>query len=481
MSRNLEKSFGRHRPVELAAVFTAALLITLLLPGCAGQTAAVPLPESVVSPPSWPVTRFGVIADPHLYDLALGTTGKAFQDYLEDDRKLLLESGALADAALSSLAAADLDFLLVCGDLTKDGEASAHRLMADKLSGMEAEGTAVYVVPGNHDIANGWAVRYSGDKTEQVPTVSAAAFAEIYAAFGYAEALHRDPFSLSYVAEPLPGLWLLALDSCRYREQDPASGEEPITGGRITPATLDWLVRMLKIARAEGKVPVAFLHHAVVEHHPGQAKHDPEYLVEDHEEVGRLLAASGVRVVFTGHDHAQDITLRYYEIEDIEDSGVEADGQAPFLYDIETGSLATYPCPYRILETRPGRRLAVNSTFIDGIAGYKSGFTAFARRDVLEGIAGIAVSRMVEDYGVSEKDAALIAPQVAAAYAAHYAGDERPEGKILSRKGLGLWGRIILAAQKSVITGRWVDFPPADNDVILSLTDPAKPMKKKGE
>ena len=108
-------------------------------------------------------------------------------------------------------------------------------------------------------------------------------------------------------------------------------------------------------------------------------------------------------------------------------------------------------------------------TFIDGIAGQPGGFTAYARRHLLEAIEGIAVSRMVEDYGVSEKDAALIAPQVAAAYAAHSAGDERPEGEILSRKGVGFWGRVILAAQKSVITGRWEDFPPADNDVILNL------------
>jgi 3',5'-cyclic AMP phosphodiesterase CpdA len=449
-------------------LLAAALPALLCLGGCATPGAVVPSPDPAAvrrlaaNPPRYPVTRFGVISDLHFYDLTLGTSGKAFQDYLDDDRKLLLESGALVDAALAGLAAEDLDFVLVCGDLTKDGEQSSHRLMAYRLAELEAAGSAVYVVPGNHDIANGWALSYSGEVTEPVPTVTAQEFASIYARFGFSEAICRDPGSLSYLAEPQPGLWLLALDSCRYREQDPALGQEPITGGRLTAATLEWLVGVLERAAAENKALFAFLHHGVVEHHPGQAKHDPEYLVAGYEEVGRLLAAYGVRVVFSGHDHAQDITLRRFEVEG-------SSGKAPFLYDIETGSLATYPCPYRVLETDADQRLAVSSTFIDGIAGHPGGFSAFARRDVLEGIARIAVSRMVEDYRVSEKDAALIAPQVAAAYTAHYAGDERPEGKVLSRKGVGLWGRVILAAQKSVITGRWSDFPPRDNNVVLDL------------
>jgi 3',5'-cyclic AMP phosphodiesterase CpdA len=474
MKKYLRMSFAavpiKALPAALpAALLTAALLAVLVFAGCAGRPGVVPAPdpaalrELAADPPLYPVTRFGVISDPHFYDVTLGTTGSAFQAYLDDDRKLLLESGDLADAALAGLAASDLDFVLVCGDLTKDGEAAAHRIMAEKLAGLEAAGSRVYVVPGNHDIANGRALRYSGETTEPVPTVDAAAFAAVYARFGFSEAVSRDPHSLSYLAEPLPGLWLLALDSCRYREQDPALGLESITEGRLEAGTLDWLLGVLKRAASENKALLAFLHHGMVEHHPGQEKHDPEYLLEDYEAVGRLLAAYGVRVVFSGHDHAQDITLRRFEAED-------GGGETTFLYDIETGSLATYPCPYRVLEIGRDQRMAVTSTFIDGIAGRPQGFSEFARRDVLEGIAGIAVSRMVEDYRVSAKDAALIAPQVAAAYVAHYAGDESPEGKILSRKGVGLWGRVILAAQKSVITGRWTDFPPADNDVVLDLT-----------
>ncbi|MBA7676353.1 hypothetical protein ES703_84594 [subsurface metagenome] len=98
------------------------------------------------------------------------------------------------------------------------------------------------------------------------------------------------------------------------------------------------------------------------------------------------------------------------------------------------------------------------------------GFSEFARNHVLDGIETIAISRMVQDYNVSEKDARLIAPQVAAAYVAHYGGDESPSGEILSKKGVGWWGRIIVAARKEIITGRWNDLESVDNNITIDLT-----------
>ena len=48
-----------------------------------------------------------------------------------------------------------------------------------------------------------------------------------------------------------------------------------------------------------------------------------------------MLSTLGVSLVFTGHFHAQDITRRTF------DNGRRT------LYDIETGSTVTAPCPYR--------------------------------------------------------------------------------------------------------------------------------------
>jgi 3',5'-cyclic AMP phosphodiesterase CpdA len=437
-----------------------ALVASVLL-GCATQirvTVPEMTAETVLSlaegAPSYPKTRFVVFSDPHIYDTDLGTTGAAFEKYLSEDRKLLVESTEILSSALQRVEEEDPDFVLVCGDLTKDGERISHELFAQHLADLEAGGTEVYVVPGNHDIANVHAVRYFGDEEEPVESVTSGEFRELYRNFGFSEAIASDPDSLSYVVEPVQGLWILALDSCRYREQEPR--DEPVTDGMFYPATLAWLGEILERSVQEDKAVVGFLHHAVMEHHPGHEKHDGEYIIDGFEEIGRLFADYRVRVIFSGHDHAQDITMKRWS-------------EGLFLYGVQTGSLVTTPSPYRVVSIGSDQMCDITSRFVDRIESHPVGFREFARNVALSGIETIAISRMVEDYSVSEKDARLIAPQVAAAYVAHWEGDESPTGEVLSTEGVGWWGRIIVSAQKEVITGRWQDLEPRDNDITINL------------
>ena len=72
------------------------------------------------------------------------------------------------------------------------------------LGALDAAGVPVLVVPGNHDVLNPRAARFSGDAAEPVAGVAPEEFAAIHADLGYGEALERDPASLSYVAEPVP-------------------------------------------------------------------------------------------------------------------------------------------------------------------------------------------------------------------------------------------------------------------------------------
>ncbi len=122
--------------------------------------------------------RFSVISDPHLYDVRLGTTGSAFEAYLNQDPKLLKESEAILDSALASVAQAGVKFLIIPGDLTKDGEIVSHVLMAQHLAKLRQQGIQVFVVPGNHDINNPDAAAYLGDTTRPVqPFINASATA----------------------------------------------------------------------------------------------------------------------------------------------------------------------------------------------------------------------------------------------------------------------------------------------------------------
>lgn len=405
--------------------------------------------------PDYPQTSFIVMSDLHMYDTSLGTTGQAFENYLLNDRKLLRESREIVETAIGAQLGLKPAIVLVAGDLTKDGERVNHELVAMELKKLKDAGKRVYVVPGNHDINNSHAYRYEGDQKMPVPSITADEFAKIYADFGYNEALFRDKNSLSYVAEPQAGLWLLGLDSCRYKENTP--DKDPITDGRFSQETLQWIEEMLGRAASGGKAVIIMMHHGVMEHYVGQEKNYGEYIVDDYEDVGRLFAAYNARLVFTGHYHAQDITYKKFPNE-------------KFLYDIETGSLVTNPMPYRIITIGADQQMTVRSEFVTSIPSYAQNLPEHAAKYLREGISSIA-TRTIMKYGVDKAEAAKLADQVADAFAAHYAGDEKlAAGKEpVQQWGLSLPGWFVIQFRKDLVFGLWEDLPPADNNVTIDL------------
>jgi len=406
--------------------------------------------------PAYPETSFVVFSDLHIYDLKLGTEGKAFEDYLADDRKLLRESTEIIEAAVVAIKNEKASFVLVPGDLTKDGERVSHELAASYLSQLEASGKQVYVVPGNHDIMNGHSFKYIGDKAERVPNITSAEFAQLYGEFGYKEALYRDPASLSYVAEPQAWLWLLALDSCRYAEN--IEDEEPITDGKFSAATLGWIEQMLEKAAGEKKAVIVMMHHEVVEHYVGQEKNYGEYIVDDFPAVSKLLAMYNARLVFTGHYHAQDITVARWPYTN------------KFVFDVETGSLVTYPAPYRIVSIDAAQKAAVRTKHVESISSHPADFQEYARVYVQNGIQGIA-TRTIMGYKVDQAEAEKLAKQVAQAFVAHYAGDENlPSGQeAMQTKGLSIPGRVVVMFRKDLVIGLWDDLEPPDNNITIDL------------
>ena len=424
-------------------------------------------------PASYPDARFAVMSDLHFYDsVTLGAEGTAFQEYMNSDRKLLVDSVDLLDYAISQIGGADgangadgadgadradgsgdgLQFVLVSGDLTKDGERINHEQTASRLQQLVDMGVRVFVVPGNHDINNSDAVRYVGDRTEPVDSVSAEEFAQIYGNMGFNGALLQDEDSLSYVAEPIPGLWVIGLDACRYRENQP--GHEPVISGKISQATETWLADVLGQAISGQKAVIVVTHHGIIEHWDGQAKQHPQYLMQDYPYVGRLLASYNVRLVFTGHYHAQDITYR------------EFDGN--ILYDIETGSLVTPPCAVRFCSIS-NNALTIESLSIVDKLRPGTDFAEQALRFSRESVISEAY-KAVRSFKVPEKDSRYIAEGVGDAFMAHYYGDEDISRKPpFDVKNLGLYGRLVYMIEKYVIENPWVDACPGDNNVVIPL------------
>jgi hypothetical protein len=408
------------------------------------------------------VPRFAVISDPHFYDTDLGTTGMAFENYLARDRKMLRESEAILVSALEKIKSQNPDFVIIPGDLTKDGERSSHLKLAGHLAGLEASGIEVFVVPGNHDINNPHAVAFDGDETFPVEHVTPEDFIGIYGPFGYDQAIARDPDSLSYVAEPVEGVWLFGIDACQYHNN--LANGHPETGGAISEETLNWILDKLFEAKLRGKTVAGFLHHGVLEHFSGQAQMYADYVIEDGEMVAETLSAAGLQLLFSGHFHANDITQSVWE----EDR----------LYDVETGSLVTYPSPYRLVDLHGRNAAAVRTFYVDAI-DYDTNnlpFPDYARDYLLPGLTNIAayVLTLPQDQGgfmLSYEEALEAAPIVAQAFLAHYAGDELPDGVALGLiqsylqspdpryQGLG-----------QALGTLWTDLAPADGSALLRLS-----------
>ncbi|MCL2096163.1 MAG: metallophosphoesterase [Oscillospiraceae bacterium] len=409
--------------------------------------------ENISPGPAYPDTDFIVISDIHAYDPSLGTSGSAFESVMKSDRKLLPESLELLDYAVGEILNSDAKFVIIPGDLTKDGEIINHNILAQRLSKLTDAGIGVYVVPGNHDVNSPDALSFSGDISTPVDSASREDFSRIYEPFGYGAALKRDSGSLSYAAEPVDGLWLLAVDACRFDENTP--GQKAAVGGKISQATADWIAETLEEADKLGKAVIAVMHHGAAEHWKGQSKLHPDYLIDEYKYFGELLASYNVRLIFTGHYHAQDITRADFKND-------------KYIYDVETGSLITAPCPIRYCSIRDNIFSSETLTIVDKI---RPG-TDFAQKstDFVKTTVMLEAINTLKKYNVSDKDSDIIADAVGDAFAAHYAGDENPDFRpFLDKSELSLWGRFILFMQQYVLDGLWADLEPGDNNISFSL------------
>lgn len=447
----------KHPPLRIAGILTLIFLIG----GCPAVDTKYDFDIMKLlagfqqySPPPYPETKFLVLSDLHYYDPSLGTSGPAFEKYLNEDRKLLAESSEIMEAATNSIRESPADFVLICGDLTKDGELLNHQKVAEYLRRIEGDGKKVYVVPGNHDILNYEAYQYNDRGTETVAHIEPEDFAEIYAEFGYAEAIERDTSSLSYVAEPVPGLWLLALDGNLYLRNRP--GHETQVGGRLSARTLDWMQEILDRAEREEKAILVMIHHGILEHFPTQAKYFPSYLLANRQRVTSDLFLHNVKIIFTGHFHAQDIVR------------IRLGGIVP-LYDVETGSLVSYPVPYRTVEIDADQKMHITTEHITATATQPLAFAEYARDFTRQGIEKLMLSRM-RAYGVNTYNEPLLAQQAADILLSHYRGDEPLLVRPIDISRIGCLGGIFTGVLKDVFEGLTRDLEPPDNNLIIDLT-----------
>ncbi len=246
--------------------------------------------------------RFAIISDPHV----------AVPHTIENhaNRFHLVEVSILAlEKVLNHLEQLNLDFLLLPGDLTQDGEIDNNHWLAKRLRSLPFP---VFVVPGNHDFP-------SIDTTET--QIGLQQFPSYYSHCGY------ENQRLYYTQEILPGVRIIGLNSNQFNPE----GRQL---GCLDESQLTWLEDLLP--QVKDQLLLVMIHHNVIEHLPGQSEHElgKRYMLDNASLLLKMLKSVNCKLIFTGHLHVQDVAY---------DQG---------MYEITTGSLVSYPHPYRIIEVK---------------------------------------------------------------------------------------------------------------------------------
>ncbi|GGF84901.1 serine/threonine protein phosphatase [Paenibacillus albidus] len=319
----------------------ALLTLSLLLGGCEDtnlpqQKSPLPNHGDKLAPVS-----FWVATDVHYLDKNLEDGGQAFQTYVSGgDGKMLPYSDEIAESLVYTAKQQRPKFLILSGDLTNNGERSSHEKLAAKLKRLEAQGTQVYVIPGNHDLFNPWARSFKGTRQVIADSISDSDFTKLYGDFGYSEALSRDQETLSYIVRAAPGLWLLMIDSSQYHHNREYGF--PQTDGRIAASTLSWINESVQLAAAEHASIVTVMHHNLLDHTSMPVS---GFKLNNSQEALNTLRKNRLNLVLSGHIHMQDIRL--------EPAVPAEDPQAIPVYDIATSALAVNPHQYGSLSFDP--------------------------------------------------------------------------------------------------------------------------------
>lgn len=294
---------------------------------------------------------FFIATDPHYMSKETFDDGKAFETFLTTgDGKLIDYSDEIFNAFTKDIKNLKPDILIVPGDLTCNGEKESHMEFAKKLKAIQKMGVCVFVIPGNHDIENPWARNYVGDELIKIDSITSDEFVDIYYPFGYKDAVSRDNHSLSYLATPAEDIWLLMLDSAKYKRNKLRDGPE--MGGEISSKTLEWVEDCANLAKENDAKLIAVMHHSLLDHSNIINK---DFTIENSEETLRVFKNCEIEIVLTGHIHLQDIKSH------------KEGGKT--IYDIATSCLTAYPNQYGILKFKPDKGYDYRTNRVD-MAGW---------------------------------------------------------------------------------------------------------------
>ncbi|MDU1763237.1 MULTISPECIES: metallophosphoesterase [Anaerococcus] len=323
-----------------------------------------------------------ILSDIHILARSLMANNKEFNMAIKYDRKFLVEGEGLLKRALELASFNDSKYIIIPGDLTKDGEKKSHLEVMEILKSWTYENPQrnIFLIPGNHDINNKQAFDYKNLK--KTDGIEPREFFEIYD-FLYKDKVlefyknsnifksHLDfvnkkfnrDFKYSYYCqgygsylaridnnlENKNSLTLLFIDtsiySCDY-EQNHKDGKTNVVGA-LDKNVMKWAIEKIDEAKDRKDMIFVISHHAFIPNFRDQRlvlgpfiiKNWNEKYIDDDPRINdklpiEVLADMGVKFLFTGHLH-ENGTAKYKSV-----LGNE-------IFNIQTGSTVTYPLPIR--------------------------------------------------------------------------------------------------------------------------------------
>lgn len=188
---------------------------------------------------------------------------------------------------------------------------------------------------------------------------------------------------LTYVVEPVPGIWLLAIDGNTYIPKN--TGGNPLDPDNFHGSSvgynnvlsnkkhlITWVKHIADEAEKNQKVLIAFTHYPMMDYNDGASEDIKNLLGENkwqldrmpNDQVAEVFANSGLKLHFAGHMH-------------INDTGVKRFENGKMLVNIQVPSLAAYLPGYKILTVNSSTEFDVETVSITDVPRFNELFPLY--------------------------------------------------------------------------------------------------------
>ena len=335
-----------HISKKLLSAVIAIVLVLSIIPlnaNAVDSLKAAIIPEKTLS--------LGAISDIHYFPKEL--TGNYCQAYLDSLGMSIgretYESEGLLNSALAALEehakTNGMEYVVVSGDLSADGQYLAHVKLAERLEKFEEDtGIKVLVANGNHDINRpDVADTFENGYEEKARPITPEEFLEVYKNLGYDLAYHRyvpetgKANMLSYSVRD-NGYRIILMDVSKYSADATKDGTDVgETSGAFSEDFLDWVFDEIEDAKKDNETILGVIHHNLVPHFANEYKIMRGFNVDGWNEITEKLADAGMHFSLTGHVHINDIA------ELVSDNGEK-------LTEVSMSSITSFPNYIREME-----------------------------------------------------------------------------------------------------------------------------------